>query len=147
MHLRSKRVVQTENEPTIIKEEENSEPEEAPKKIDKPNPDVTINKESSSENEKTPPYPERLAIAKTEPQPEFNLIGELKNLFVKILLLQAIRDIPIYSKAIRDICVKKLGRKPKDPPTVYVMGRLSKLLQGQTSLVKYGDSSNPTVTI
>ena len=65
---------------------------------------MTINKESSSKNEKTPPYPEWLAIAKTEPQPEFDLIGELKNLYVKIPLLQAIQDIPIYAKAIRDVC-------------------------------------------
>lgn len=92
------------------------------------NPAMTINKESSSENEKTPPYPERSTIAKTEPQLEFNLIGELKKLYVKIPLLQAIRNIPIYSKAIRDVCVKKIGRKPKDPPTMYVMGRLSELL-------------------
>ena len=62
-------------------------------------------------------------------------------------MLQAIQDIPIYAKAIRDICVKKLGRKPKDPPTVYVMGRLSELLQGKTPLVKYGDPGNPTVTV
>ena len=124
MHLQSGRVVQTENVPTIIEEEENSELEEEPKKIDKPNPIVTTNKESSFENEKTPPYPKRLAIAKTEPQPKFDLIGELKILYVKIPLLQAIQDIPIYTKAIRDVCVKKPGRKPKDPPTVYVMGRL-----------------------
>jgi hypothetical protein len=75
------------------------------------------------------------------------LIGELKNMYVKIPLLQAIRDIPIYTKAIRDVCVKKPGRKSKDPPTVYVMGRLSKLLQGKTPLVKYGDPGNPTVTV
>ena len=64
-------------------------------------------------------------ISKTKPQLEFDFIGELKNLYVKISLLQAIRDIPIYAKAIRDICVKKLGMKTKDPPIVYVMGRLS----------------------
>ena len=147
MHLRSGRVGQTKNVPTIIEEEENSELGEAPKKIDKPNPIVTINKESSSENEKTPPYSEHLAIAKTEPQLEFDLIGELKNLYVKIPLQQAIRDIPIYTKAIRDVCVKRSGRKPKDPPTVYVMGRLSELLQGKTPLVKYGDPGNPPVIV
>ena len=147
MHLRSGRIVQTENEPTIIEEEENSDPVEAPKKIDNPNPVVTINKEYSSEIEKTPPYPKRLAIAKTKPQLEFNLIGELKKLYVKIPLLQVIQDIPIYTKAIRDVCVKKPGRKPKDPPTVYVMGRLSELLQGKTPLVKYGDLGNPTVIV
>ena len=68
-------------------------------------------------------------------------------MYVKIPLLQAIRDIPIYSKAIRDVCVKKPGRKPKDPPTMYVMGRLSELLQGKTPLLKYGDPGNPTVTV
>ena len=86
-------------------------------------------------------------IAKIEPQPKFNFIGELKNLYVKISLLQAIQDIPIYAKDIRDVCVKKPGMKPKDPPTMYVMGRLSKLLQGKTPLVKYGDPSNPIVTV
>ena len=125
MHLRSGRIVQAENEPTIIEEEENSEPEEALEKKFNTNPVVTMNKYSSSKNERTPPYPERLAISKTEQQLEFDLIRELKNLYVKIPLLQAIQDIPIYIKAIRDVCVKKLGRKPKDPPTVYVMGRLS----------------------
>ena len=45
------------------------------------------------------------------------------------------------------MCVKKPGRKPKDPPTMYVMGRLSELLQGKTPLVKYEDPGNPTVTV
>ena len=108
---------------------------------------MTTNKESFSENEKTSPYLKHLAIAKSKPQPEFDLIGELKNLNVKIPLLQAIRDIPIYTKAIKDVCVKKPGRKPKDPPNVYVMGRLSKLLQGNTPLIKYGDPGNPTMIV
>ena len=82
-----------------------------------------------------------------EPQPEFNLIRELKYLYVKIPLLQAIQGILIYAKDIRDVCVKKPGRKPKDPPTMYVMGILSEFLQGKTPLVKYGDPSNPTVTV
>jgi hypothetical protein len=42
---------------------------------------------------------------------------------------------------------KKPGRKPKDPPIVYVMGNLFELLQGKTPLVKYGDPSNPTMTV
>lgn len=88
-----------------------------------------------------------MAISKIDPQPEFDLIGELKKLYAKIPLLQAIRDIPIYTKAIRDVCVKKPGRKPKDPPTVYVMGWLSELLQGKTPLVKYGDLCNPIVIV
>ena len=34
-----------------------------------------------------PPYPERLTLQKTVEQPQFNLLGELKNLYVKIPLL------------------------------------------------------------
>ena len=45
------------------------------------------------------------------------------------------------------MCVKKPWRKPKDPPTVYVIGRLSKLLQGKNPLVKYGDPGKPTIIV
>jgi hypothetical protein len=48
---------------------------------------------------------------------------------------------------MRDICVKKLGRKTKDPLTVHVMGDLSTLMSGKTRPVKYGDPGHPTVTI
>jgi hypothetical protein len=48
----------------------------------------------------TPPYLKTLAIAKIPPQLEFNLLGELQNLCIKILLLQALRDVPIYIKII-----------------------------------------------
>ena len=37
-----------------------------------------------------PPYPERLMLPKVVGQPQFNLLGELKNLYVKIPLLQAL---------------------------------------------------------
>ena len=34
-----------------------------------------------------PPYPERLTLQKEVEQPHFNLLGELKNIYVKIPLL------------------------------------------------------------
>ena len=40
---------------------------------------------------------------------------------------------------MRDICVKKPGRKIKDPLTVHVMGDLSALMLGKVPPVKYGD--------
>lgn len=48
---------------------------------------------------------------------------------------------------LRDVCLKKLGRKPKGPATVYVMGRLLELLQAKTPLVKYEDLGNPTIIV
>jgi hypothetical protein len=48
---------------------------------------------------------------------------------------------------MREICVKKPGRKNKDPLTVHVMGDLSALMSGKTPPVKYGDPGHPTVTV
>ena len=80
-------------------------------------------------------------------QPQFNLLRELKKLYVKIPLLQALHDMPIYAKTDRDLCVRKPGRKPRDPPTVHVIGNLYELIMGKTLLAKYDDPGNPTVTV
>ena len=80
-------------------------------------------------------------------QPRFNLLGELKNIYVNIPLSQALHDVPIYTKTVRDLVVKKPGRKPKDPPTVHVPGKLFELMMTRTPLAKYGDPGNLTVTV
>ena len=80
-------------------------------------------------------------------KPQFNLLGESKNLYVKIPLLQALHDVPFYGRTIQDMCTRKPGRKPRDPPTVHVIGKLSKLIMGKTLLAKYDDPGNPTVTV
>ena len=69
-----------------------------------------------------PPFPERLAIEKPVIQPEFDILNELRNVCVKIPLLQAIKDVPIYTKAIKDFCIKKPSQKQKDPPTIHLVG-------------------------
>ena len=65
-------------------------------------------------------------------QPQFNLLGELRNLYVKIPLLQGLHDVPIYVRTILDLCT----RKPRDPPIVHVIGKLSELIMGKTLLAK-----------
>ena len=94
-----------------------------------------------------PPFPERLVLTRTPETPAFNLLGELQNLYVKIPLLQALRDVPIYARTIRDICVKKPCRKTKYPLTFHVMGDLSALMSGKNPPMKYGDPGHPTVTV
>jgi hypothetical protein len=130
-------------EPTIADvtspDKEETQEHDVPKKV-----------QSSSHNAAetaTPPFPECLALTKTPEPPAFNLLGELQNLYVKIPLLQALRDVPIYARTMRDICVKKPGRKTKDPLTVHVMGDLSALMSGKTPPVKYGDPGHPTITV
>ena len=49
----------------------------------------------------SPPFPERLIIPRPIEYPDFDLQGELKNICIKIPLLQAIQDIPIYAKTIK----------------------------------------------
>jgi len=80
-------------------------------------------------------------------KPSFNIFGELKNIYVIIPILQALLNVPIYAKTVRDLVVKKPGRKPKDPPTVHVVGRLSKLMMGRAPLYKYDDPGNPIVIV
>lgn len=61
--------------------------------------------------------------------------------------MQALRDVPIYARSVRDICIKKPGRKAKDPLIVHVMGDLVALMLGKVPPVKYGDHGHPTVTL
>ena len=50
-------------------------------------------------------------------------------------------------KQSRDLCVRKPGRRPRDPPSFHVIGKLSKLIMGKNILAKYDDPGNPTVTV
>jgi hypothetical protein len=86
-------------------------------------------------------------LTKTPEPTAFNLLGELQNLYIKIPLLQELRDVPIYARTMRYICVKKPDRKTKDPLTVHVMGDLSALMSGKYPPVKYGDPDHPTITV
>ena len=95
----------------------------------------------------SPPYPKILTLSKPNPQAEFDFLGELQNLFVKIPLLQAMRDVPIYAKTLKEYYSKKPRRKLKDPLTIHVMGRLSNTMLGNIMPVKYGDPRNPILIV
>jgi hypothetical protein len=96
-------------EPTIADltspDKEETQEHDAPEKV-----------QSSSNNAaETTPFPERLALTKTPEPPAFNLLGELHNLYVEIPLLQALRDVPIYARTMRDIVSKSLVGKLRIP--------------------------------
>jgi hypothetical protein len=57
-------------------------------------------------------------VKKPDPPLHKDIEDELRNVCIKIPLLQAIKDILIYAKIIRDLCIKKPGRKKKEPPLV-----------------------------
>ena len=79
--------------------------------------------------------------------PDFDILGELKNICVKIPLLQPIQDIPIYEKTIKELCTKNPKRKIKTTPTVHVVNTLSDLLSGRETPVKYENPGNPIFTM
>eukprot|EP00253_Pinus_taeda_P007729 PITA_07729 len=143
IHLRSGRIVEP-----IIDDITASEKEET-RKEESSNNNAEMFESSSNKIAQTtePPFPERLALTKTFEPLAFNLLGELQNLYVKIPLLQALRDVPIYARTVRDICIKKPGRKAKEPLIVHVMGELTALMTEKDPPVKYGDPGHPTVTV
>ena len=94
-----------------------------------------------------PPYPERLLIEKPVVHSQFDLENELRNVCIRIPLLEAIRDVPIYSKMVRELCLKKPCRKQKDPPTIHVIGQLSDYISDHPLLPKFANPGNPIVTI
>ena len=95
-----------------------------------------------------PPYPER-SIKQNIPisLPEFSILEELKKTYVKIPLLQEIKEIPIYEKTIKELIIKKYGRRKRDPPTIQVVGSLASLMSTNTTIEKYVDPWIPMVTI
>ena len=111
--------------PIFTREENKEAPEASPVQSKDNLPPIPPKKPRELEKKQNPPYLERLSIDKLMPQSEFDLLGELHNVCLKILLFQAILDIPIYSKVVRELCLKKLGIKRKDTPTVHVTGYLA----------------------
>ena len=86
-------------------------------------------------------------IEKPVVHPEYNILNELKNICIKIPLLQAIKYIPIYSKGIKEICIKHLGKKQKDPLKIHVIGEMSECMTGQSRIAKYTNPRTPVATI
>ena len=74
-----------------------------------------------------PPFSERLMVERLT-IPKNGLEVQLRNLCVKISLLQAIKYIPILAKTIKELCLKKPGRKKKQPTKVQVVGQLAELI-------------------
>ncbi|XP_059068524.1 uncharacterized protein LOC131859030 [Cryptomeria japonica] len=108
-----------------------------------------INEEHEAESEKEPPFPDRLLskpIQKEPTQTEFDLINELYNVNIKIPLLQAIKDIPVYNKIVRELCTRR-KKKKEDPKTVQVIGQLVDLMLGNLTIPKYADPGSPVIQV
>jgi hypothetical protein len=112
VQLRSRKILNkiqpiTKTTPKVIIEEHEDETtnnlsNETPLK------DVIIPKHKESESQhntqtqvpQMPPFPERLLIEKLIVQSEFDIMNELRNVCVKIPLLQAIKDVPVVPEFV-----------------------------------------------
>ena len=74
-------------------------------------------------------------------------MNELKNICVKIPLLQDIKDIPIYNKVIKELCIKLPKKKHKDPLAIHVIGEMSECTAYQYQIAKYTNPRAPVVTV
>jgi hypothetical protein len=93
--------------PIILEQDNEEKVVELNKTIDKPSLENQPNSLEKSKFVQNPPYPEILTIEKSTKQSEFDFLGELKNFHVRIPLFQSIKDVPIYAKSIRELCLKK----------------------------------------
>ena len=96
-----------------------------------------------------PPFPQKL-IQSTPIQIEeqsFDIIDQLKNMHVQIPLFQAIKNVPIYGKAIKEACLKRPRRKKKDPTIVHVVGQLANIMLGKSVIPKYPDLGSLVVNV
>ena len=95
LQLRSGRIIESEGDKNV--QVENPLPSEQTLQKENVVRQQTHEKATTS----SPPFPERLIIPHPIEHPDFDLLGELKNLCIKIPLLQAIQDIPIYANTIK----------------------------------------------
>ncbi len=66
---------------------------------------------------------------------------------VKTPLLQSIKEMPICNQFIKETCMKRLGRKNIEPPTINIIGRLDDLLLDKVLHPRYVDSRSHVVDV
>jgi len=90
----------------IINEKVEVETLDHSKKYDTIHP-IPIHAEPFPSSSNQPPYPKRFVVEKKDPIPESSLAYKLRNLFIKVPLLQDIKEVPICTKIIRQLYLKK----------------------------------------
>jgi len=110
-------------------------------------PTTPIVEQSASSS--TSPFPERLQIDKgVEKQillPDYDFLDELKNVCIKIPLLQAIREILILAKTIKELSFKRPGKKPRHTKRIHLVRKIADIMMGKITMQKYVDPGSPIV--
>lgn len=75
--------------------------------------------------------------------PNYDFLDELKNVCIKFPLLQAIMEIPILAKPIKELSMKKPRRKTKEVKRIQRVGKIADIMMGKISIQKYVDPRYP----
>ena len=75
----------------------------------------------------------------------YDFLDELKNVCIKIPLLQAIKEIPILAKTIKELSTKKPRRKTKEKKIIHLVGKIVDIMMGKIAIQKYVDPGSPIV--
>ena len=93
-----------------------------------------------------PPFLKLLVLEKPLITPKFDWLGELNNVCYDPITTSN-KKIPIYAKTIRELCIWRHGRKPKDPAIIHMVGKLENLIIGKPLASRYEDLGIPTVIV
>ena len=93
MHLRSRKTL-TKDQPSIRLADLNEDVKNKEQEHEQSH--EPLNSNHAHHELQNPPYLEILNLEKPPTHPEFDFLGELKNMCVKIQLFQAINYVPIY---------------------------------------------------
>jgi len=168
VQLRSGRILEKRKPSVIIQEQDNSEEDylrenkilEEDTSFQDPNIEKPKQKEpiistpvleQTSTSTPTPPFPEILQIDRgVEKQimvPNYDFLDELRNVCIKIPLLQAIKEIPILAKTIKDLSMKKTRKIIREKKKIQPAGKIADIMMGKITIPKYLDPGNLVVKI
>jgi len=93
LQLRSGKVVTSENQkqPMVIIDEKGEEETPDHSEKDDTIQAIPVHFEPLSSSSNRPPYPKRLVVEKKDPIPKSSLASKLRNLFIRVPLLQSIK--------------------------------------------------------
>ncbi|KAL6557479.1 hypothetical protein OROMI_017829 [Orobanche minor] len=102
--------------------------------------------EDSKEKEKPyvpkDPFPERL-VSKDKSSQYKDILEIFKQVRINIPFLDSIKQVPAYSKFLKDLCTVK--RKTNIPRKAFLAEHVSSIIQNKTP-VKYKDPGSPTIS-
>ena len=149
LQLRSGKIVTSENQkqPMVIINEKGEEKTTDHSEKDDTIQPIPIRSEPFPSSSNRPPYPEGLVVKKNDPIPKYSLASKLINLFIKVPLLQDIKEIPNSTKIVRELFLKKPWRRRLESQTIQFVGRAAELMIGCMHMEKYINLGNPIVSV